>query len=477
MMSQSRQYLPMVSDKPKEECGVLAVYDPQGYAAQRVQRGLSALQHRGQEAAGLTISSGTSRHHSLCGRGLVSQVLSIDKVLSLSAQKAIGHVRYSTVAVDHPNNVQPISTSTSFGMVSLAHNGNLQNIAALRSRLRAEGRAFTTTMDSEVLLQLVAHGSARDFVSALSHAVQAVHGSYSLCLLCEDRVYGLRDPLGLRPLVVGSTSSGCLVIASETCALTALDARYIDEVQPGELVELSAEGIIRTQLLPARSPIAPCVFELIYFSRPDSVVFGQSAQQARIAMGQELAKQDADLPSADLVIPVPDSGIAAALGYSRHSGTPFDLAILRSHFVGRSFILPNQEERLCALKRKLSVIAESVAGKRLIVVDDSLVRGNTARLIVKMLRDSGAKEVWLRVASPPIAFPCELGIDMATPDELLYRQRGLNSAEDTMDEAAIEQVRLQVGADSLRYLSLDGLRRSVAKKPFCFGCMTGAYPT
>jgi len=467
----------MAADKPQDECGVIAIYDRQGFAAQYVQRGLSALQHRGQQAAGLTIACPDSSHHSLSGRGLVSQVLSVERVAPLSAERAIGHVRYSTVPVDHPNNVQPISTDTPYGAVSLAHNGNLREVAVQRNRLQVQGCAFTTTMDSELLLHLIARSGASDFVSALLYAASAVQGAYSLCLLCDDKVYGLRDPVGLRPLVIGATSAGCLVIASETCALTALGARYIDEVNPGELVELSANGIVRTQLLPKRSPIAPCVFELIYFSRPDSVVFGQSVQHARIAMGQELAKQDEDLPLADLVIPVPDSGTAAAIGYARQSGVPFELAIVRSHFVGRSFILPSQEERLYALERKLSVIKESVSGKHVIIVDDSLVRGNTARLIVKMLRDSGAKEVSLRVASPPIAFPCELGIDMATPEELLYRQSRATCDRNAVDAAAIEQVRRLIDADSLRYLSIDGLRRSTQDKPFCFGCMNGAYPT
>lgn len=465
------------ADKPQEHCGVIAVFDPQGLAAQLVQRGLSALQHRGQEAAGLSLVHSDHTHQSLRGRGLVSQVLPVEKVANLSAQQAIGHVRYSTVAVDHPDNVQPISLATPYGSVALAHNGNLLQVPPLRAQLIAQGCTFATTMDSEVLLHLIAQRAEPDFVSALAQAARSVRGAYSLSLLCDDKIYGLRDPIGLRPLVLGAFPTGGFAIASETCALTAMGARYIDEVLPGELVELRADGVHRTQLLTPSVTVAPCVFELIYFSRPDSVVFGQSAQQARLAMGQALAQQDEDLPPADLVIPVPDSGIAAAIGYARHSGIPFELALVRSHFVGRSFILPNQAERLSALERKLSVIEASVTKKRVVVVDDSLVRGNTARTIVKLLREGGAKEVWLRVASPPIAWPCDLGIDMATQEELLYRRADPDQAQPQHDDAALERVRRFIDADSLRYLSLAGLRRSVSHKSLCFGCMTGSYPT
>jgi amidophosphoribosyltransferase len=465
------------ADKPQEHCGVIAVFDPHGLAAQLVRRGLSALQHRGQEAAGITLSHSDRSQQSLRGRGLVSQVLPVEKVAPLSAQKAIGHVRYSTVAIDHKDNVQPISVPTPYGAVALAHNGNLLQVQPLREQLIAQGCEFATTMDSEVLLQLVAHSTEPDFVTALAQAARSVRGAYSLGLLCDDKIYGLRDPIGLRPLVLGSFPTGGFAIASETCALTAIGARYLGEVLPGELVELHADGITRTQLLPPSQNVAPCVFELIYFSRPDSVVFGQSAQQARLAMGKALAEQDEDLPPADLVIPVPDSGIAAAIGYARHSGIPFELALVRSHFVGRSFILPNQAERLSALERKLSVIEASVSGKRVVVVDDSLVRGNTARTIVKLLREGGAKEVWLRLASPPIAWPCDLGIDMATQEELLYRRADPDLTQLQRDEAALERVRSFIEADNLRYLSLAGLRRSVSHKSLCFGCMTGSYPT
>ncbi|HNK43382.1 MAG TPA: amidophosphoribosyltransferase [Pseudomonadota bacterium] len=477
-----RSGLPVLSsqtDKPREYCGVMAVYDPQGLAARFVHRGLVALQHRGQEAAGLAIVTELGSLHAIRGAGLVRQVLKPSVVASLSATRAIGHVRYSTVAEEHPDNHQPICADTPFGPLSLAHNGHLRNAKELTAALVAAGVTLCSTMDSELFVALVARSRASSFAAALKDATESVVGSYSLAMCCDGRIYGLRDPHGLRPLVIGvlAGSPSGFVIASETCALDALGAQFVCEVGRGELVEVGPQGIVKTQLLAPSPAPAPCMFELIYFARPDSVVFGIGAQRARIEMGRELALQDRDLPMPDLVVPIPDSGVAAATGYAQTSGVPFEMALLRSHFAGRSFILPNQDARRQALLSKLSVVAESVAGKRIVLVDDSLVRGNTARFVSELLRERGAKEVWLRLASPPIVSPCHLGIDMASPDELLFHVCQESAQRTTPPQDPIDVLRQQIGVDGVRFLSQAGLRRATQQQPFCLGCMTGEYPT
>jgi len=470
--------LSIAGDKPREYCGVLAVYDPTGHAPQLAHRGLAALQHRGQEAAGLITVDAKGELHALRGRGLVRQVLPGERIAALSGTLALGHVRYSTVPEDHPENLQPLLGLTPYGALAIAHNGNLKNARALTESLTSSGAVLATTMDTELFLHLLARSGESTFAPALRRAAEAVVGAYCLALFHDGKLYGLRDPFGLRPLVLGQlpgTPSGW-VIASESCALQTIGAKLIGEIARGELVEIGPRGVHRQQLLAPSPQPAPCVFELVYFARPDSVVFGQSVQKARLEMGRELARQDADLPTPDLVIPVPDSGVAAAVGYSHQSGIPFDMAILRSHFVGRSFLLPSQQERCQALASKLSVISESVTGKRVVLVDDSLVRGNTARLIVQRVRERGAKEVWLRLASPPIAWPCYLGIDMTTEEELLYRRCQVQAKQSSLSPTALELLRTQIGADSLRYLTMEGLRRASHNASFCFGCMTGEYP-
>jgi amidophosphoribosyltransferase len=457
---------------------VLAIYDPTGHAPQLAHRGLAALQHRGQEAAGLITVDAKGELHALRGRGLVSQVLPVERIAALSGMLALGHVRYSTVPEDHPENLQPLLGLTPYGALAIAHNGNLKNARSLTESLTSAGAVLATTMDTELFLHLLARSGESTFVQALRRAAEAVIGAYSLALFSDGKLYGLRDPFGLRPLVLGQIpgSPSGWVIASESCALQAISAQLIGEIARGELVEIGPQGVHRQQLLPPSPQPAPCVFELVYFARPDSVVFGQSVQKARLEMGRELARQDADLPTPDLVIPVPDSGVAAAVGYSHQSGIPFDMAILRSHYVGRSFLLPSQQERCQALASKLSVISESVTGKRVVLVDDSLVRGNTARLIVQRVRERGAKEVWLRLASPPIAWPCYLGIDMTTEEELLYRRCQVQAEQSSLSPTALELLRIEIGADSLRYLTMEGLRRATHNSSFCFGCMNGEYP-
>lgn len=476
---------PAASDKLHEECGVIAVYRASGGAADLAHRGLFALQHRGQESAGLASVDDSGDVHSLRSPGLVATAMPLERVAALPGRMAIGHCRYSTVTVDHAENIQPFLATSPFGRLGIAHNGNFKNAAELTESLRDQGALLSTTMDTELFVHLLTRSGHRDFHAALRTAAEGVVGAYSLTLLCGQRLFGLRDAHGVRPLVLGALppSDPGWVIASETCALTAVGATYLREIAPGELVELGPQGVLSTQLLAPSPTPSPCVFELVYFSRPDSEVFGQSAHAARVRMGAELALKDRDLPRPDVVVPVPDSGVPAAVGYARESGVPFDMAILRSHYVGRTFILPSQDARTHSIRLKLSVVAAAVAGKRVLLVDDSLVRGNTAQKLVAMVREAGAREVWLRLASPPITMPCFLGIDTPNRQELLINQmrgaaedgEGLGSGSASPEEL-IELVRKFVGADNLRYLSLDGLRRATLNRPFCMGCMDGTYP-
>ena len=453
----------------KEFCGVTAIYSAKADAAPLTHRALFALQHRGQESAGIVTIDEGGRLHQLRARGLVTEALPLPRVCELPGRRAIGHVRYSTVAADRAENVQPFLASTPYGEIAVAHNGNIKNAAELAGELRQAGSILSTTMDTELLVHLLARSGAPELASALQQVAAQAIGAYSLTILCAGRLYGLRDAYGLRPLVLGELADGGSVLASETCALDALGARLVREVAPGELVEIGPAGVHSQQLLPPAPVATPCVFELVYFARPDSIVFGQNAQAARTRMGEQLAQQDQELdgrmPEVDLVVPVPDSGIPAAIGYARVSGIPYERAILRSHYFGRTFILPTHDARAQGVRLKLSVNRELVAGKRLLLVDDSLVRGNTARELVRMVREAGALQVFLRVASPPLRWPCYLGIDMPSREELIINAH--------TDEAG---VRDYVGVDHLRYLSEERLRRATGNAAACMACMNGSYP-
>jgi len=455
--------------KRGEDCGVIAVYLREGRAAELVHRGLMALQHRGQEAAGICTWTPDGEWHLLKGRGLVTEALPTHASGRLPGSRAIGHVRYSTVAMDRAENIQPFAASTPFGRLAVAHNGNLKNADALRREIEGSGGLLSTSMDTELLVHLVARARGATFRGALRAALARIEGAYSLAMLCGGRLYGLRDPNGVRPLVAGELPNGW-VIASETCALEAVGARLVAEVGAGELVEIGPEGLQREQLVEPARP-APCVFELVYFARPDSTVFGQSVHAARTRMGEELAAEDLreGFPvRPDVVIPVPDSGVPAAAGYACRSGIPLEMGMIRSHYIGRTFILPDQDSRSHSLRLKLSVVREAVEGRRVVLVDDSLVRGNTSRLIVRMVRDAGAREVWIRIASPPLAWPCYLGIDTPDRRELLINRVG--------DASGVQKY---LEADSLRYLSLEGLDRATkagVARGFCRACMDGDYP-
>ncbi|MBI3180355.1 MAG: amidophosphoribosyltransferase [Deltaproteobacteria bacterium] len=452
--------------KNGEDCGVIAVFRRGKPAAELVHRGLFALQHRGQEAAGIATWGPTGEIHSLKGRGLVSDALPTYRVGALPGELAIGHVRYSTVTVDKSENIQPFIAMTPFGRFAVGHNGNIKNADELQHELEARGSLMSTTMDTELMVHLMARSEAHTLADALKFMAGRAIGSFSLTMLCDGRAYALRDAYGVRPLVLGETSDG-YVMASETCALTALGATYQGEVKPGELIEMTPEGFKRTELLkPATG--GSCVFELVYFARPDSEVFGQGVQGARKRMGEELARQDQreglTLGPA-VVVPIPDSGVPAAVGYAKESGLPIDMAIIRSHYVGRTFILPDHDSRTHGIRMKLSVVKDAVEGRRVILVDDSIVRGNTSRKIVQMIREAGAKEVWMRIASPPLAWPCYLGIDTPTREEFIINREG-----------SPEAVQKSIGVNNLRYLTVDGLKTATGNRPFCFGCMTGKYP-
>jgi len=451
-----------------EECGVIAVYAPGRAAATLIHRGLFALQHRGQEAAGIATWTSPGVLGQLKGRGLVPDALPTYEVVKLQGEMGIGHVRYSTVSHDQMENIQPFTAITPYGPFAIAHNGNLKNVDELRVELEKEGSLLSTTMDTELFAHLLARSQEGSFEGALQYVADRVLGAYSLTMLAKDAIYALRDPDGVRPLVLGSIGDG-YVVASETCAIDVLGGTFIREIKPGELVKIDADGVHSQQLLTPSEKPSPCVFELVYFGRPDSNLFGRNVHHARTRMGELMASRDkaaGKIEGIDVVVPVPDSGFPAAIGYARASGVPLEKAIIRSHYVGRTFILPDQNSRENSLSLKLSVISEAVKGKRVLLVDDSIVRGNTSRLIVKMVRDAGAAEVHMRIASPPLPWSCYLGIDTPTREELVINRC----------QGSIEGVRDLVGADDLDYLTLEELQEASGGKNYCFGCMTGEYP-
>ncbi len=449
-----------MSDHPREECGVFGVIAPGRDVARLSFFGLHALQHRGQESAGIAVSDGT---HVVVQRelGLVSSVFDEPSLRSLTGDSAIGHVRYSTTGRNKWDNAQPVAMPRGEGLVALGHNGNLTNSDALRRRVMDMGHEIEATTDSALVTALISHepGSLLD---AICNVMPTLQGAYSIVALTEDELVAFRDPNGVRPLVIGRLDGGW-VVASETCALDQVGAEFDREVRPGEAVRLTTDGIESRQVMPATSR-ALCIFEAIYFARPDSVMDGQSVWQARHDMGIELAREST--PGADLVVGLPDSGTPAAIGFAQKSGIPYSEAVVRNRYVGRSFIQPDQELRATGVKLKFNPLEGVIGGKRLVVVDDSIVRGTTTRRIVQMLKDAGAAEVHLRISSPPITWPCFYGIDMADRDELI-------AVGHTADEVAAA-----LGADSLHYLTLDGLQRAVGQPAdvYCRACFTGRYP-
>ena len=447
-------------DGPRDECGVFGVYAPEHDVARLAYFALYALQHRGQESAGIATAE---RGHITTQRdlGLVSQVFDERSLQALTGEAALGHVRYSTTGRSGWDNSQPVYRDDRRA-VALGHNGNLINAVELYNKLTAEGVKFRSTSDSEIMTALIARHPAERIEDAVAEVMQTLAGAYSTVLMTEDKVVAFRDPAGLRPLCLGELD-GRFVVASESCALDIIGAKLMREVQPGELVSIGAGGLEVRQAVESERP-ALCVFEHIYFSRPDSKLEGRTLQSVRGRMGEILA---GEAPvEADLVISVPDSGNAAAKGFSRASGIPQDDGLIKNRYVARTFIQPGQELRHHGLRLKFNPLPEIVRGKRLVVVDDSIVRGNTTRQIVRMLKDAGALEVHLRISSPPIRHPCHYGIDMSTREEMIAHRR------------EVADVARELGADSLAYLSLDGVYEAIgsSRATHCDACFTGEYP-
>jgi amidophosphoribosyltransferase len=438
-------------------------------AAKLTYLGLHALQHRGQESAGIVSSddadNGRFRKH--LGRGLVADVFNADALTALQGPRSIGHVRYSTAGGTNVQNAQPITVETMRGALSVAHNGNLVNATSIRADLEREGAIFSTHGDTEVIVHLIARSRAPRLQDRLRAALATVQGAYTLLVMSGDAIVGLRDPQGFRPLVLGKLNDA-YVLASETCALDLIEAEFVREIEPGEMVTIDKRGVTSERLVhdPDGRPRS-CIFELVYFARPDSRIFSRDVYAARFEMGRQLAREaPAD---ADIVVPVPDSGVAAAIGYAEEAGLPFRHGLIRSHYVGRTFIEPEQAIRHFGVKLKLSAVRSVLRGKRVVVIDDSLVRGTTSRKIVKMLRAAGATEVHVRISSPPTRFPCFYGIDTPTRAELIASNH------------SVDEIAKYITAESLAYLSEEGLHRSVGdsrgeQRTHCNACFTGNYP-
>ena len=448
-------------DKFHDHCGVFAV---RGHpeAAKLTYLGLHALQHRGQESAGIAASDG-DKIVSYKGMGHVAEVFTEEVINTLKGDSAIGHTRYSTAGDTDLKNAQPLVVSCQKGQLALAHNGNLVNAPSLRKELESRGDIFQTTSDSEVILHYFARSKHTGIPEATADALDRVVGAYSLVMLFKDCVLAVRDPRGFRPLCLGKLD-GAYVAASETCAFDLINARYVREIEPGEMVILDGSGISSLRFAPP-APLSQCIFEHVYFSRPDSVIFGRPVQKSREMLGRLLAREHP--AQADLVVPVPDSGVAAAIGYAEESGIPLRFGLIRSHYVGRTFIEPTQAIRDFGVKLKLNPVRSLLEGKRVVLVDDSIIRGTTSRKIVRIVREAGASEVHVRISCPPTISPCYYGIDTPTKKELIASTHN------------VEEIRQFIGADSLGYLSLEGMRHAVGDTQgrYCLACYTANYPT
>ncbi len=459
----------LLFDKFREECGVVAIHaHPE--AEKLAYLGLHALQHRGQESAGMVTSDG-ERLHVHRSMGLVADIFTEDVLTSLRGILAIGHTRYSTAGDSALLNAQPIMVQSNKGAIAIAHNGNLVNALAIRQKLEAQGSIFQTNSDTEVLVHLIALSREQTLPDAIADALRRVEGAFSLVMISRDRIFAARDPRGFRPLAMGripaltGEKKDTVVFASETCAFDLLGATYERDVKPGELVIVGPEGISSRFYSPSPAQ-SSCIFEHVYFSRPDSLVFGRSVDQSRDLMGRQLAREaPAD---ADIVVPVPDSGNTAALGYSTESGIPFRLGLIRNHYIGRTFIEPSQSVRDFGVKLKLNPVRSLLEGKRVALIDDSIVRGTTSKKIVRLIRNAGAKEVHMRISCPPTISPCFYGVDTPSKKHLIAANK------------TIEEIRAFIGADSLAYLSLEGLKKACGEgeiTTYCSACYTGHYPT
>ncbi len=450
----------LISDKLKEECGIFGIFGHKD-AANLTYLGLYALQHRGQESAGIVISDGR-RVRIQKGMGLVTDVFNEEALGKLPGHLAIGHVRYSTMGSSSAKNAQPFLAEYSRGSLAIAHNGNLVNAEELRSELELSGSIFQSTMDSEIIIHLLARSRKEGLKEKMAESLSRVKGAYSLALLTEKELIAVRDPQGFRPLCLGRLE-GAYVIASESCALDLTRAKFLREIEPGEIVFIDEKGLHSFQPFP-QAKHSFCIFELIYFARPDSYIFGGNVHLIRKAQGRELAKEHP--LKADLVIPIPDSGNSTALGFAEESGMPFEMGVVRNHYVGRTFIQPSPYIRDLGVRIKLNPVREVLKGKRVVIIEDSIVRGTTSRTRIKALREAGAKEIHMRVSCPPLRHPCFYGIDFPTKEELIAATR------------SVKEIAEFVGLDSLGYLSLEGLFKAMPlpRKEFCTACFNGDYP-
>ena len=450
-----------ITDKLKEECGVFGIYSHQDPVGLMTYWGLYSLQHRGQESAGIAVTDGVEMTLER-GMGLVNEVFR-DKVPQLAGHMAIGHVRYSTTGSSLLANTQPLMVSFSGGQLSLAHNGNLTNAPGIRRELEQKGSVFQTSIDSEVIVNLIARSEKETLEDKVAESLLRIEGAYCLVIMTKDKLIGVRDPKGFRPLCMGKTNDGW-VLSSETCALDTVGAEFVRDIEPGEMVVIDETGVKSVQFAPKVAK-ALCVFEYIYFARADSVIDGQSVYEARLSMGRQLARESG--LKADIVISVPDSGTPAAIGFSLESGIPFVEGLMKNRYIGRTFIQPEQKKRDLSVKIKLNAVKSVVAGKSVIMVDDSIVRGTTSGQIVNMLKEAGATAVHMCVSSPPIGYPCYYGIDTSVRKELIASTH------------TVEQIREYIGADSLYYLSLEGLQKAVSAvdpNHMCYACFTADYP-
>ncbi|MFA5039062.1 MAG: amidophosphoribosyltransferase [Candidatus Omnitrophota bacterium] len=448
-------------DHPKHYCGLFGVFGCPD-VSYLIYLGLYALQHRGEESCGIVTSDGMELRIRK-DMGLVADVFNEENLRLLKGDRGIGHVRYSTTGSSLVKNAQPLFVDYLGNSLAVAHNGNLINSASLRRELERAGSIFQTTCDSEVIVHLMARAESRQVTEKLKNALGRIRGAYSLVLLTEKELIGVRDPQGFRPLCLGRKGSSW-VLASETCAFDLIEAEYVREVEPGEMVVITEKGLKSIRFAPKAKRHSCCIFEHIYFARPDSIIFGQTVHLVREKLGAALAKEHP--VKADFIIPIPDSGTSSALGYSHASGIPLELGAIRNHYVGRTFIQPHQKIRDLGVKVKINILREVVAGKRVVIVDDSIVRGTTSRTRVKGFRQAGAKEVHMRISCPPHRFPCYYGIDFPSPQELIANRYSM------------EEIREYLDVDSLGYLSLEGMMSAMgmAADKYCVSCFSGHYP-
>ncbi len=459
----------VISDKFRDECGVVAIYgNPE--AEKLAYLGLHALQHRGHESAGIVTSNGMALHMHKA-MGLVADIFQEHVLATLRGTLGIGHTRYSTAGDSALLNAQPIMVQSNKGRMALAHNGNLVNAQDIRHRLESQGSIFQTNSDTEVIVHLIALSKEQTLPEAIADALRRVEGAFSLVMISPDRIFAVRDPRGFRPLAMGripaqgGEKQDTIVFASETSAFDLIGASFERDVKPGELVIVGPEGITSRTYAPALAQ-SSCIFEHVYFSRPDSLVFGRAVQESREELGRQLAREAP--AEADIVVPVPDSGVTAAMGYAAESGIPFRFGLIRNHYVGRTFIEPRQSVRDFGVKLKINPVRSLLEGKRVVLIDDSIVRGTTSRKIVRMVRSAGAREVHMRISCPPTVSPCFYGVDTPSKKELIAANK------------SVEEIREFIGADSLAYLSLPGMKRACGdgeKTTYCTACYTGVYPT